>query len=78
MLKYDRLLTLLQEKGIKKARFRDSGFSPSFIYKIEHGEHISTKNIDKLCAMLQCQPGDFMEWIPDKECENVENTGIED
>lgn len=75
MLKYDRLFVLLKEKGIKKARFRDSGFSPTFIYKIKHGEHVTTKNIDKLCAMLQCQPGDFMEWIPDEECDECEEDG---
>ena len=29
--------------------------------------HVDTRTIEKLCAYLHCQPGDIMEYIPDKE-----------
>lgn len=65
MLNYQKLLFLLSERGIKKSALRDMGFSPNLINKLERGEHINTVNIEKLCKLLNCQPGDIMEYIPD-------------
>lgn len=64
MLCYDKLFTLLAVRGISKSRLRDYGFSPNLIYRIERGEHVNTVNIDKLCTLLNCQPGDIMEYVP--------------
>lgn len=65
MLNYQKLLSLLSAQGIKKSALRDMGFSPNLINKLERGEHINTVNIEKLCKLLNCQPGDIMEYIPD-------------
>ena len=36
--------------------------------KMRKGEgHIDTRTIEKLCAYLDCQPGDLMEYIPDDD-----------
>lgn len=67
MLNYEKLLNLLAEKGIKKSALRDMGFSPNLINKLERGEHINTINIEKLCKLLDCQPGDIMEYVPDQK-----------
>lgn len=28
--------------------------------------------LDKLCRLLECQPGDILEWVPDEEGEKNE------
>lgn len=35
------------------------------IQKLRMGELVSWKNIDTLCRLLQCQPGDLVEHVPD-------------
>ena len=53
-VKYDKLFTLMQAKGIKKYDLRQNG-------------------IYKLCKLLNCQPGDIMEYIPDKSDDKAKN-----
>lgn len=65
MLKYDKLFDLMREKGIKKSELRNLGFSPHISAKLSRSEHINTVNIDKLCKLLDCQPGDIIEYVPD-------------
>jgi putative transcriptional regulator len=31
---------------------------------------IDTRTIERLCAVLDCQPGDIMEYVPDEQVEN--------
>lgn len=69
MLDYSKLFALLEQKEIKKSSLRDKGFSPNLIVKLAKHEHMNTVNIDKLCALLHCQPGDIMEYIPDEKPE---------
>ena len=66
MLKYDKLFQMMSDKGIGKSSLRYNGFSPNLIGRLAKGEHINTVNIDKICKLLNCQPGDIMEYIPDK------------
>lgn len=33
--------------------------------RIRRNEYISTKTLDTLCRLLNCQPGDIIEYIPD-------------
>lgn len=67
MLKYDKLFRLMEIKGIRRSSLRNLGFSPNLINRLERSEHINTINIDKLCSLLHCQPGDLLEWIPDED-----------
>lgn len=32
--------------------------------KIRRGEIVNAANLEKLCEMLQCQPGDILEYVP--------------
>lgn len=66
MLCYNKLFNLLKEKGIKKSSLRNMGFSPHITVKLSKGEHINTINIEKLCRLLNCQPGDIMEYVPEE------------
>ena len=67
MLKYDKLFILLEKNNIKKSDLRNMGFSPTIPGRLTRSEHINTINIDKLCRLLNCQPGDIMEYVPDEE-----------
>lgn len=34
---------------------------------LRSGGPISTKSLDIICRLLECQPGDLLEWVPDEE-----------
>ena len=53
---------------------RDRGYSQNWIRKekligqatltqLRHGELVSWKTIDTLCKLLDCQPGDLVEYV---------------
>lgn len=65
MLKYDKLIARLKAAGYTPSSLRKYSFSPSLIYRLQRGEYVNTINIDKLCALLHCQPGDLMEYVED-------------
>lgn len=66
MLVYDKLYILLEKNGIKKSSLRNHGFSPKISVKLSKGEDVSTDTINRICKLLNCQPCDIMEYIPDK------------
>ena len=42
------------------------GIINSKIYQhLQHGIQVSSYTINRICALLQCQSGDIMEWVPD-------------
>lgn len=36
------------------------------LQQLRHGELASWKTIDTVCRLLDCQPGDLLEYVPDK------------
>ena len=66
-MKYDRLFSLFEERGITTYRIRkDNLISQAALQKLRTGEgDIDTRTIKRLCAVLSCQPGDIMEYVPD-------------
>lgn len=39
----------------------------SALQKLRQRKMVGTKALDQICNLLKCQPGDIIEWIPDKE-----------
>ena len=39
----------------------------STFYDLSANCLVSTKPLDRICALLQYQPGDIMEWTPDED-----------
>lgn len=72
MIRYYKLLDMMNRRGIKKKDLREF-LSPKTIAKLSKGEYVSGEVIDKLCAFLQCQPGDIMEYVEVKEYTEEEN-----
>ena len=68
MICYEKLLHLIREKGITSYTVRKSGeIGQATWKKIHDGGHIDTRTINALCKMLDVQPGDILEYIPDAE-----------
>ena len=68
MLKYDKLFAALEVAGITATKIRaEKIMSQDTYYKLKRGEpaDVRTSTIDRLCALLDCQPGDLMEYVPD-------------
>jgi len=68
MIVYYKLDSLLEERHITKKKLgEETGLSTNIISKISKNEGFKTETINRLCEFLKVQPGDIMEWIPDKE-----------
>lgn len=67
-IKYDKLMALLKEKGYTTYKIRKENImSQSAWQKIRTGVgDIDTRTISKLCKILNCQPGDIMEYVDDE------------
>ncbi len=61
MIKYYKLLDLLNRKGMKKTDLLKILSSPT-IAKLSKNETVKTDVIGKICDFLDCQPGDIMEY----------------
>lgn len=62
------IIAALREKGYRSTRIRDEKIlSESTMQKFRTGEMVSTDNITRLCRLLECQPGDILEYIPDED-----------
>lgn len=65
MISYRKLFELMKTKGIKQIELREKGVHPRTFSKMHNGELIRSDSIDQLCKLLDCQPGDIMEYVPD-------------
>lgn len=63
--KYDKLFKLLEEKGITTYKIRKENIiSQGSLTKMKNGEgNIDTRTLERLCKVLNCQPGDIMEYV---------------
>lgn len=69
-----KLNALLESRGLKKFDLRKAGFNPNIVDKVLSGtlnkqKRVDTETINRLCAFLNCQPGDIMEYVEDEEKE---------
>lgn len=67
-ISYEKLKTMMDDKGLTSYRIRkEKVISESTLQNIRTGGRITTDAIASLCCALNCQPGDILEYIPDKE-----------
>lgn len=74
MIKYDKLLRLLEESGYTPTRIikEEKILGAKTFYQMKNGETtigLTDKTINKLCNLLRCTPSDIIEYIPDPEPE---------
>ena len=58
------ILEALKEKGYTTYKLRkDNILSQSTLQKLREGRGLAWENIERLCALLDCQPGDLLEYV---------------
>lgn len=68
MISYENLWKVMKKKGISQyALIKQYHVSPGQITRLKRNESVSTHTIDVFCSILQCEVGDIMKYIPDKE-----------
>jgi len=64
---YGKLLAMMDSKGLSTYKIRKNKIiSESTLQKIRENRAITTDSIASLCEALDCQPGDLLEYVPDK------------
>lgn len=67
MISYKPFLKLLIDRELKKQDVMElANISKATLAKMNKNEYVALEVIDKICAALNCQPADIMEYIPDK------------
>lgn len=63
MIVYDKLWATMKEKGITQYNLiKDYHISAGQLSRLRKNDNVSTHTIDVLCEILDCQPGDLMEF----------------
>lgn len=62
------ILAELKKKGYSSTRIREEKLiGQSYLQQLRRGELVSWKTIDTICSLLDCQPGDIIEYLPVQE-----------
>lgn len=57
-------MKLLKERGFSSVRLRrEKTFGEATMQKMRHKEITSMNEFDKLCSLLDAQPGDLIEYV---------------
>ena len=68
MIKYDKMFALLKEKGYNTTRIRkEKLLGESVLQKLREGRLPSWNELNRICTMLEVQPGDLLEYVPDRQ-----------
>ena len=60
------VLKALKDKGYTSTRIREEKIlGMDALQKIRHGRVIGIIQLDTICTLLQCQPGDIIAWKDD-------------
>ena len=71
-IKYDKLFSMLRKKGKSETYWlRQNGFHSVTVTKLRKNQTITSETMASLCKLLECQPGDIMEYIPDEKHREV-------
>ena len=61
------VLNVLKEKGYNTNKIRTEGLlSQSTLQKFRNQQGVSWENLETLCRLLECQPGDLIEFVDDE------------
>lgn len=69
MIKYNKLLKLLQDNNITSYTIsKNKLMSQSTLNRIKNGTGgLDCNTLDKLCNYFNCQPSDLIEYVPDED-----------
>lgn len=67
-IRYYRLFDILNRRDLKKTDLLSmASISSPTLAKLSKGESVTTEVIERICAALECQPGDLMEYVPEEQ-----------
>ena len=62
------VISALKEAGYSTYKLRkEKILAESTLQKFRNNEMVSWENISTICKLLNCQPGDLMEYVPDTQ-----------
>lgn len=65
-LTYEKLFSLMEQQGVNKRWLRLNGIHANSVDHLIKNQYVSTEIVERLCKLLNCQPGDIMEYHPDE------------
>ena len=64
-ISYKKLFELMEQKKIKKKDLREkNNISSTIISRLNNNSNVAVDTIMYLCEILNCQPGDIIEYVP--------------
>ena len=67
------VLAALKNAGFTTYRLKNEKIlAESTVQKLRKREMVSTDNLSRICRLLNCQPGDIIEYVPDADETPVE------
>ena len=58
------ILAELKKKGYSSTRIREEKLiGQSYLQQLRRGELVSWKILNIICSLLECQPGDLIEYV---------------
>lgn len=71
MIVYKNILEQLKSAGYSSYVLMKRGLiGQATLTSIRNGKPINTVTIDSICELLNCQPGDILEYVPNKKTES--------
>ena len=61
------ILAELKKKRYSSTRIREEKLiGQSYLQQLRRGELVSWKTLDTICSLLECQPGDLIEYVEEQ------------
>ncbi len=61
------VMAALKEKGYSSYKLRkEKLLGEATMTDIRKGQIVSLENLTRLCKLLECQPGDILEYVPEE------------
>lgn len=71
-ISYNKLWKLLVDKKMSKADLRKAaGIAPNTMTRLRRDEEVTLAVLNKICATLQADIGDIMEFLPETESQSA-------
>lgn len=61
-INFSKLWELMERKNVNKQWLRDNGIHSNTVAKLTKNGNVTCEVICNLCRLLECQPGDIMEY----------------
>lgn len=65
-ISYRPMREYMKNHDISYYRLGNEGIDAQTQQRIRHDLPITTKTLETLCRIMQCQPGDLLEYIPEE------------